>query len=99
MSTDNGLLPEPHMPVMVDVFCPEVGWTISRDGFCYDCGATAHETAHETSPGIDRMGAHFVACSCGWESAAVIHENPFGIREWLDVTAARHLTEAEGAQA
>lgn len=30
-------------PVLTDVFCPEVGWTVARDGFCYDCGATDHE--------------------------------------------------------
>ena len=30
-------------PVLADVFCPEVGWTVSRDGVCFDCGATDHE--------------------------------------------------------
>lgn len=29
-------------PVLRDVFCPEVGWTVERDGFCFDCGATDH---------------------------------------------------------
>lgn len=31
-------------PTLADVFCPRVGWTVARDGFCYDCGATDHET-------------------------------------------------------
>ena len=31
-------------PTLTDVFCPEVGWTTARDGFCFDCGATDHET-------------------------------------------------------
>lgn len=30
-------------PTFVDVFCPEVGWTVTRDGFCFDCGAPDHE--------------------------------------------------------
>lgn len=29
-------------PDFTDVFCPEVGWTTARDGFCFDCGATDH---------------------------------------------------------
>lgn len=29
-------------PAIRDVFCPEVGWTVERDGFCFDCGATDH---------------------------------------------------------
>ena len=29
-------------PEIQDVFCPEVGWTVSRDGFCCDCGKTDH---------------------------------------------------------
>lgn len=29
-------------PVLTDVFCPQVGWTVARDGFCYDWGSTAH---------------------------------------------------------
>lgn len=32
-----------HVPVLTDVFCPQAGWTVARDGFCYDCGATDHE--------------------------------------------------------
>lgn len=34
-------------PVLADVFCPLNGWTVSRDGFCYNCGATDHETAQD----------------------------------------------------
>ena len=34
-------------PTLTDVFCPHVGWTVARDGFCFDCGATDHETAGE----------------------------------------------------
>lgn len=30
-------------PDFTDVFCPEVGWTTARDGFCFDCGATDHK--------------------------------------------------------
>lgn len=30
-------------PEFADVFCPEVGWTTARDGFCFDCGATDHK--------------------------------------------------------
>ena len=44
-----GMIPAPHKPVMEDVFCPYVGWTISRDGFCYDCGATDHAVKEEAS--------------------------------------------------
>lgn len=29
-------------PVFRDVFCPQVGWTTERDGFCFDCGSTTH---------------------------------------------------------
>ena len=36
---------EIHEPVLTDVFCPEVGWTVAHDGFCFDCGAVNHEEA------------------------------------------------------
>lgn len=43
--TNRPMIIEFHAPVLTDVFCPQVGWTVARDGFCYDCGATNHEEA------------------------------------------------------
>lgn len=37
------IIKAPHKPEFEDVFCPYVGWTITRDGFCIDCGSTDHE--------------------------------------------------------
>lgn len=36
-------------PTLTDVFCPQVGWTVARDGFCYDCGATDHKEPQQGS--------------------------------------------------
>lgn len=43
-----------HKPDFTDVFCPEVGWTTARDGFCVECGATDHEKSESRA---DSAGA------------------------------------------
>ena len=64
MGNNNDRVITLHVPTLTEVFCPQVGWTVARDGFCHDCGSTDHETAQDMADNAPLPGSTY---RDGWE--------------------------------